>query len=411
MVEINADRLLTTLRRLREFGATGTGVVRPTLSAVDMAARRWLAQRMADAGLDARIDGVGTLLGRSRRAGKAMLIGSHSDTQPRGGWLDGAMGVVYAIEIAHSLAEHADTAAFAVDAASWSDEEGSYFGFLGSRSFCGESMEHAIEQARNDKGERLAEAIAAAGLSHEPPHRLEPGRYLGYLEPHIEQGGVLEAAGQRIGVVTHIVGMRDFTIEITGRQNHAGTTPMRLRRDAGAAAIRLGNAIQSTMAGVAGPQSVWTIGRMSFDPGAPSIIPGRATFNQQVRDVEAGRLEAMEAHVRGLVAEAARAGPCGVAIVPSKDAVEPAAMDSGFQDALAAAAERHVPGGWRRMPSGAGHDAQVLARRMPAGMLFVPSIGGVSHDFAEDTSDEDIVLGCQVLATAAASILAAARGR
>ncbi len=209
MVQINPDRLLSDLRRLREFGACGSGVVRPTLSPVDMEARHWLKQRMSDAGLDAVIDGVANVVGRSRHPGKALLIGSHSDTQPRGGWLDGALGVIYALEVARALSEAPATRRLAVDVASWSDEEATFCGFLGSRSFCGGVNPEVIARATNIEGERLADAIAAAGLDGTAPLRLEPGRYLGYLEAHIEQGPHLEAEGKRIGVVTDIVGLRD----------------------------------------------------------------------------------------------------------------------------------------------------------------------------------------------------------
>ena len=391
MATIDGNRLLADLKALRRFGATGTGVVRPTFSEVDMASRRWLVERMTEAGLDAGIDGVGNVIGRSRQPGPALLIGSHSDTQPRGGWLDGAMGVIYGIEVARALPDHA------IDVASWADEEGTYWGFLGSGTFCGEDVEGCAP---------LDAAINSAGLAGVPKARAEDGRYRCYLEAHIEQGGVLEAENKKLGVVTHIVGMNGFDVTFTGQQNHAGTTPMGLRKDAGAAAIRFAHEVQTTMASVAGPHSVWTIGRIAFDPGAPSIIPGRAELYVQVRDIAPETLRRMEDHVRALVAAADRRGPCRAALSGGDDGVRPAAMDEDLQKHIAAAAERHAPGLWRKMPSGAGHDAQVLARRMPAARRFVPSIQGISHDFAEDTHEADIVLGCQVLATAAESILA-----
>lgn len=390
MPKIDGPRLIADLKTLRAFGATGTGVVRPTFSEVDMAARRWLAGRMAEAGLEATIDGVGNVIGRSRNAGPAVLLGSHTDTQPRGGWLDGAYGVMAALEVARALPD------LAIDVASWADEEGTHWSFLGSSSFCGEDV---VGDAGVDA------AIAGAGLAGRSKARLEPGRYRGYMEAHIEQGGVLEAEGKRLGVVTHIVGARGFDLTFEGQQNHAGTTPMALRKDAGAAAIRFAHAAQTGLAGVAGPASVWTIGRMAFDPGAPSIIPGRASLYLQVRDTDAGQLRRMEAHIEALIADHDRGGPCRVILAGYDDGMEPTAMDEGLQDHVAAACESHAPGQWRRMPSGAGHDAQILARRLPAAMLFVPSIRGISHDFAEDTADADLALGCQVLATAVASIL------
>src|SRR5580698_7123642 len=185
VARINPERLLNDLKRLRGFGATGPGVVRLALSPVDMESRRWLGERMTDAGLDAVIDGVGTVFGRSRQRGPALLIGSHTDTQPTGGWLDGAMGVIYGLEIARALAESDETRHLAVDVASWMDEEGTFSGLLGSRSFVGEPVDEALQNAQSRTGQRLQDALAAAGLADAPRVRLERGRYAGYLEPHI----------------------------------------------------------------------------------------------------------------------------------------------------------------------------------------------------------------------------------
>ncbi len=405
MAFIKGERLISDLRRLREFGACGTGVVRPSLSAIDIEARGWLVARMSEAGLEAQIDGLGTVLGRSRNAGPALLIGSHSDTQPTGGWLDGALGVICGLEVARALAEDPVTRDCAVDVASWIDEEGTFHSLLGSTSFCGELSADVLEQARNAEGQSLGATLEAAGLAGRPRAQLDPQRHRGYLEAHIEQGPYLEEEGNRVGVVTSIVGIRNFDITFEGQQNHAGTTPMARRRDAGRALVDLVHQLNMAFEEKAGPRSVWTVGRIALEPGAPSIVPGKASMNFQFRDGEEERLKALEAVTRGLVAEADAAGPVRVSIAPHSDPTKPAVMDETLQNHIAAAAERHAPGAWVRMPSAAGHDAQVLARHIPSAMLFIPSIGGVSHDFAEDTAEEDIVLGCQVLATAAASIL------
>src|SRR5471032_628448 len=168
MSKINADRLLNDLKQLRTFGSTSPGVVRLALSPIDMESRRWLADRMSDAGLDAVIDGVGTVFGRSRKSGPALLIGSHTDTQPTGGWLDGALGVIYGLEIARALAENSDTAHLAIDVASWIDEEGTFSALLGSRSFVGDPIDEAIGTATNQQGVRLYDALQAAGLGDRP---------------------------------------------------------------------------------------------------------------------------------------------------------------------------------------------------------------------------------------------------
>lgn len=407
MPRINAERLLADLKALRNFGATGHGVVRTSLSEPDLAARAWLLGRMREAGLDARIDGIGNVIGRSRHPGKALLMGSHTDTQPKGGWLDGAMGVIYALEIARALAEDSETRGLPVDVASWIDEEGSFGICLGSRSFCGQIGEETIETARNAAGRGFKELLRAAGYDSSPRDRIDPGRYLGYFEAHIEQGGHLEATGNRIGVVTAIVGIRTFKVQFKGVQNHAGTTPMPIRKDAGMALIRFAYAVNESFRGLAGERTVWTIGRASFEPGAHSIIPGRAEMTLQFRDPELGRLDAFEAAFRALVERTNRDGPVEIEVVPMGTPIVPTPMDEGLLGHVAAAAEAYAPGKWLRMPSGAGHDAMIIAKAIPAAMMFVPSIGGVSHDFAEDTSEDDIALGCQVAATAAASLLKA----
>ncbi|MGE3647751.1 MAG: hydantoinase/carbamoylase family amidase [Reyranellaceae bacterium] len=406
MPRINGERLLADLRRIADFGRYETGVHRPHLSPQDVESRHWLAQRMREAGLEPVIDGIGNVIGRSPKSGPRLLMGSHTDTQPRGGWLDGVMGVIYGLEVARALAEDPETKDLAVDVASWADEEGHWSSMTGSRSFTGRLSEADIDAARfrEDASKTLRDALAAAGLANTPREQLEDGRYRGYLEAHIEQGGLLEATGKRIGVVTGIVGIFACRIVFKGIQNHAGTTPMPIRKDAGVAMVRLANAIHDTFPALVAERSVWTIGFMTVEPGAPAIIPGRAEMVLQFRDVDPAVLQRLEAAATELVAKANAQGPCSAEIV-SWSRTMPAPMDERMQDAFDAAAETYAPGVHRRMPSGAGHDAQVLAQRLPAAMMFVPSIGGISHHFSENTADEDIVLGCQVFADAAARIL------
>ena len=405
-VPIDGERLLADLKRLREFGACGTGVVRTSLSPVDLESRRWLCGRLEEAGLDARIDGAGNVVGRSRNAGRAVIIGSHTDTQPTGGWLDGAMGVICGLEVARALSGTPATKDLAVDVASWLDEEGRFLGCFGSLSFVGDAPPHAADAA-DGTGLTLREALRAAGLDGVAPERLDPERHVAYLEAHIEQGPYLEEEGNRIGVVTSIVGARNFTVEFEGEQNHAGTTPMARRHDAAHAMVEFAHSVHREFPATAGERSVWTIGEMALEPNAMSIVPGKARINLQFRDQDSAVLDRLEALARDLAARA-NEGPCRVAMHPRKHHSVPAPMDADLRGHLGRAAERHAPGRWTSMPSAAGHDAQVLARHLPSAMLFVPSIGGVSHAFEEDTSEEDIVLGCQVLATATASVLTAA---
>ena len=406
MPSIDPDRLLSDLRALRGIGAQGRGVVRPAFSTADMEARRWLKRCYEEAGLEAAIDGVGNVFGRSRHAGKALLLGSHSDTQPTGGWLDGALGVIYALEVVRALAADDATRALAVDAVSFQDEESRFVGCLGSRSLIG-ALTPELEQGAVDRdGVTLAGALGEAGLANAPRLRLARERYAGFVEAHIEQGPHLEDAGRRIGVVTGIVGLRAIRFVFRGQQNHAGTTMMARRRDATTALYELAYRVNQEFPKAAAERSVWTMGRLRIEPNATSIVPGYAELDLQFRDASEAPLEAFEAIVVRLVAEMNARGGVSIEAIPARAPIAPTRMDPGLQAHIETAAERHAPGKWQRMPSGAFHDAGVISACIRSAMLFIPSIGGISHDFAEDSRDEDIVLGCQVLADAAASILA-----
>lgn len=403
---VNPNRLLDDLNRLREFGRFGDGVIRPSLSQADIEARYWLRERMSEAGLDAKLDGIANVFGRSRKSGPALLIGSHSDTQPTGGWLDGALGVVYGIEIARAMAEDADTAHLAVDAVAWVDEEGTFLGCLGSRAYCGSLSPDSVGRLTNAEGQTLSGALEAAGLEGlEAVTRHEPDRYVGYLEAHIEQGPHLEEGGDAIGVVSSIVGIHGGVVRFVGEQNHAGTTPMARRRDAGVVLFEFAYRLRREFERLAGDRTVWTIGNAILTPGAPSIIPGKAEMLLQFRDPDRARLDTMEHKVVDLCQEMAGASGVEITFARSRQPVKPTTMDPALKQHIADAAERRVPGRWQHMPSAAGHDPMVLAETLPCAMLFIPSKGGISHDFAEDSADEDIVRGCQVLADAAASIL------
>ena len=394
MIRIDRRRLLADLRTLAKFGKIGTGVDRPAFSAADMEARAWLRERMADAGLDADIDSVGNVFGRSGANGPGVLIGSHSDSVPRGGWLDGAMGVVYGIEIARAASENADHRA--VDVIAFQDEEGSYLPLLGSRSFCGDLEDSEIDAARNASGDSLAAAIAGTGIADQPPARFEDGRYRAYLEAHIEQGPRLEAEGPKIGVVTAIVGIRRFRVVFAGRADHAGTTPMAMRSDAGSLLVRVAGDLIDFFERNAGPETVWNIGKVTFEPGAANVVPSGAEFLFEFRDTDTAVMDALEQRLHEIMRKADAAGP--VIVTAERTAsIAPTPMVPELGEAIEAAA-RESGAESMRMPSGGGHDAMVLARYMPTAMLFVPSIDGRSHDIVEDTDEDDIVLGCEVLA-------------
>ncbi len=407
MPAINPQRLIEDLSELRQFGAKDSGVVRTTYSDVDIASRHWLVEKMRSANLDASIDGVGNVIGRSRLPGKCVLLGSHTDTQLTGGWLDGALGVIYGLEVARAMSEDLNTQALAVDVASWADEESSYLGMVGSRSFCGQVSENEIKAAVGKDGRRLIDALEVHGLLDQPRTRLDPSRQVAYLEAHIEQGPTLEAANKKIGVVTTIIGMRDFEIAFSGQQNHAGTTPMKLRRDAGMQLIHFAHGLTTAVAEVAGDRTVWTIGNIDFEPGAPSIIPGRARMLWQFRDPEETRLDQLQRLTEDMVESFNATNAVQATLILRDNSARAAPMNDFLQQRLASSAQIHCAKQWVSMPSGAAHDAQNLANHIPTGMLFIPSVNGISHSFEEDSHEEDIILGCQVLADAVAEILIA----
>lgn len=400
----NGERVLADLNALRALGAYKTGVHKPTFSEPHRQSLDWLVRKLPEAGLTGAIDGIGNILGTSAKPVPKLLAGSHLESQNYAGWLDGPLGVVYALEAARVL--NADpTVRGAVEVAAWCDEEGHFGSFLGSRSYVGQVTEAEIDAARDrTNGRAMRDALAEMGLAGRPRIAAEPGRHVGYLEAHIEQGDTLESGKLAIGVVTSIVGIWQYRINFAGEQNHAGTTRMAVRKDAGLALAKFCVAIDARFPTVCGPRTVWTTGRITLDPGAPSIIPGGAEMLFQIRDDDPSVIARLEALLRTMADEANANGPCTVTVERIRVGA-PAMMDSRFQDAIETASKALAGGRSLRMPSGAGHDAQMLATIMPAGMLFVPSIGGISHHWTENTADADIVTGAQVFVDACLRIL------
>ncbi len=388
-------RVLADLNALRAIGAYKTGVHKPTFSEAHMRSLEWLAARLPEAGLTATIDGIGNVLGTSVKAGPKLLAGSHLESQNFAGWLDGPLGVVYALEAARVINPDPSVKG-AVEVASWCDEEGHFGSFLGSRSFAGLVTEADIDAARDRNADRsMREALQGVGLAGRGRLNVERGRHIGYLEAHIEQGDRLESSGLKIGIVTSIVGIWQYRITFAGEQNHAGTTRMAIRKDAGLALAKFCVAIDQSFPAACGPRTVWTTGRITLDPGAPSIIPGHAEMLFQIRDDDPAVIERLEDRLRAMASEASRNGPCSAAVERIRSGA-PARMDARFQDAIEAASAARADGKSVRMPSAAGHDAQVLATIMPSAMLFVPSIGGISHHWTENTANADIVTGAEV---------------
>lgn len=397
-------RVLADLNALRAIGAYKTGVHKPTFSEPHIRSLQWLAERLPEAGLTAEIDGIGNVFGTSDRPGPKLLAGSHLESQNYAGWLDGPLGVVYALEAARVINSDPD-AHGTIEVAAWCDEEGHFGSFLGSRSYVGGVTDLEIDAARDrSSGKSMRDALREAGLAGRPRVACQRGRHLGYLEAHIEQGQTLEGSGLKIGVVTSIVGIWQYRITFTGEQNHAGTTRMAVRRDAGLALARFCVDIDERFPPQCGSRTVWTTGRITLDPGAPSIIPGAAEMLFQIRDDDADVIARLEDLLRRMAADVSAQGRCTVAVERIRTGA-PAVMDASIQNAVEAASLTFAGGKSIRVPSGAGHDAQVLATVMPSGMLFVPSIGGISHHWTENTEDADIVTGAEVFVDACRRVL------
>ena len=395
---LNPDRFLEDLHRLRSFGASGQGkgVVRPAFTAVEIAARRWLASRMQEAGLKTHLDPVGNLFGLNGE--KSLLIGSHSDSQPEGGWLDGALGVVAGLEIARAAKEAGGPP---ISVVNFQDEEGRFGILTGSDVWTGKISLAEADALTDTDG--LTLSVARSRMAGRNREFLPHDMFTGFIEMHIEQGPGMDVSGDQIGVVSDIVGIREVRVTITGRQNHAGTTPMALRQDAFQALSTFNQRINERFSAVATPETVWTLGHAELSPNASSVVPGLARFALQWRDGDRERLIHMEKIMREVAAEVARAQRVKIEL-GEVGGIEPAAMDSRLKQALRTAAEDLAPGKWLDLPSGALHDAANVSQVMPSAMLFVPSIGGISHAFDEDTKEADLVKGLEVLNQAALSL-------
>ena len=394
-IPIRTERLMNDLDTMRSFGAQANGVVRPAYSDIDIESRAWLCARMEAAGLDVHVDELGNVFGLPPGEGRCFLVGSHSDTQPEGGWLDGVYGVIVGLEIARASLEAGGPRIACV---SFQDEEGRFIPLTGSRVWTGRLALETADQKVDATGVTLAEARRKRGALP-PASTVSPERFTGFLEIHIEQGPVLDMANERIGVVERIVGIRGQKMSFVGEQNHAGTTPMAMRRDAFQGLVEFTSEINRRFSSIAGPATVWTIGEVNLHPNATSIVPGCVNFSIQWRDGDDDLLDRMREVIDKTAEEVAVR--CGLSCTTSGFS-EIAATNSHptLVEALAGAAEQLAPGRWRRMSSGALHDAANLSALMPMAMLFVPSIGGFSHCFEEDTNRDDLVLGAELLAAA-----------
>jgi N-carbamoyl-L-amino-acid hydrolase len=397
---VNARRLQQTLEKLSEFGRNPEGgVTRLGFSEEDLAAREWLMGLMRQAGLAVRVDQAGNILGR--RAGSenlpVLLFGSHIDSVPHGGNFDGDVGSLGAFEVLRAMNDAHVVTRHPLEMVVWVNEEGHHFGkgVFGSAAAAGLLGPEVLER-RDDRGMTLADWLRRYGAdpARFAEARIVPGSVDGYLELHIEQGAVLDEAKIPIGVVTGIVGIHWWTCTATGFANHAGTTPMNRRQDALAAASRAVLAVREEVRAEPG-QQVGTVGYAKIEPGARNIIPGHAEFPVELRDLDAAKIERIWARIEKRFQQIAREENVSIACT-SLSTDEPAHTDPTFQQAVRESAQAS---GLTTLdlPSGAGHDAQNVAKFAPMGMIFVPSRGGISHSPKEFTSWEDAANGAEVL--------------
>ncbi len=404
-LEVDLSRLQADVDAVNALGvAPGrAGINRVSFSDADMAGRRWLMTRMADAGLATWMDCIGNVFGRwDVSDGPAVMVGSHLDTVVMGGPLDGTLGVCAGLEAVRTLQDAGLTPRRSIVVVSTADEEGRFGGMLGSQAICGEVGPDWIAAAADSDGNRLSDALSTQGLDPTGPVAWSPESIAAFLELHIEQGPVLERAGQAIGLVDAVSGVFNWTVTLTGEANHSGTTPMDHRRDAFRGLADFGHAIDRIIAEAGGEQSRLTVGKATLSPNFPHSVAGTASFSIIGRDADESVMEALAEACRSSLAAAAERHGLGLDIV-KHSWLKPTRLDAGIHQRLCRLCDRmDVP--YRTLPSGAGHDAQTFARHVPAGLVFVPSAGGISHAPNEHTEWESIRPGANLLAQAVADL-------
>jgi N-carbamoyl-L-amino-acid hydrolase len=379
-------------------GTFASGVTRVAYSVPDLTARAWLLQEMRDAGLTPRIDAAGNLYARwgGEASRPAILFGSHIDSVPEGGNFDGDLGTLAALEVLQAVQAAKRQTRHPLEMVLWAHEESTAFGrgTACSRIVAGDLKPGDMDQVWN--GLRRADAIRRIGGD---PDRIEQavrgkGTWHAYVELHIEQGGELDRAKVPIGIVEGIVAIHRYDVAVEGFANHAGTTPMNERQDALVAASRLTLGVGEIARTRQGRQ-VGTVGRLEVHPNSPNVIPGRVSLSVEFRDLAEPTLRELGDALRTRAAAIARDTGTRISVELAA-ASPPAAATPGVQEVIGRAADRAgLPA--RRLPSGAGHDAQMIARLCPMGMIFVPSVGGVSHSPNELTSWDDCARGADVL--------------
>lgn len=395
-LRVNGARLNEHLKALSEFGRNPQGgVSRVAYSEADRQGREYVMGLMRAAKLDVSIDAAGNLIGRrtgSDNSLKPILFGSHIDSVPEGGNFDGDVGSLGAIEVAQTLAENKVTTRHPLEVIIFQNEEG---GLIGSEAVVGQLSEKEFDLV-NKSGKTVRDGIKFIGgdVSKLATVKREKGSIAAYLELHIEQGGILEAEHVDIGVVEGIVGINWWDVTIEGFANHAGTTAMNNRQDALLAAAKFIEAVNRVVTSVPGRQ-VGTVGRIQALPGAPNVIPGKVICSLELRDLDAAKIQMLYQEIRVEADQIAKASRVTFDFKALNTNI-PAPTDPRIR-AIIDQSAKELGLTTRQMPSGAGHDAQDMARIGPVGMIFIPSIGGISHSPKEFSRPQDIENGANVL--------------
>ena len=401
-LELDGPWLLGRIAELGAVGldAAGGGRTRIALTDAEKAGRDLLVRWMRELDLEVRIDQIGNILGvlpaaQAEKTAQPLMMGSHIDTVRGAGALDGCYGVLAGLAVVRAYRQAGLQPPRAMVVAAFTNEEGVRYqpDMMGSLVYAGGLDQQTALDTVGTDGTRLGDELARIGYAGDMvPGAIVPGEY---IELHIEQGPVLEAEGRLIGVVDSLQGISWQRVTIQGVANHAGTTPTRLRHDAGYAAAACVAYLREQVVGAAPDTTLATVGSLRLEPDVINVIPRKATFTVDLRDPDEGRLRAAEQGVAAFLAELAERE--GVQIQTERLArFEPVVFDAGLVERIEAAAVRRGLS-HRRMTSGAGHDAQMMARIAPSAMVFVPSRDGISHNPREHTDDDQLVLGAQVL--------------
>lgn len=399
---VNGARLNGWLAQFDRIGRTPGGINRVAYSEADLAGRAFTRELFAQSGLQLRLDTAGNMLARvpgtdPQRA--PILIGSHIDSVTDGGNYDGPVGSFAAIEVARSLAEQKIRLRHPLEVVVWQNEEG---GTIGSKIAVGLMTPADLDKvARSGKTVREGIGIIGGDVSRLNEAVRRKGDIAGYIELHIEQGGLLEKASRQIGVVEGIVGLRWFEITITGFANHAGATPMDQRQDAMLAAARFTVAVNEAIRSESGRQ-VATVGRFNVTPNTTNVIPGQVVLTVDLRDLEQSKIDQFTARFEQLGREIGEATSTKFSFSQMVNST-PALSDPRIMEVVTSSATA-LGLSHQRMPSGAGHDAQEVAHIAPMGMIFVPSVGGISHSPKEFSRAEDITNGANVLLNAVVAL-------